>query len=91
MSDEIEIKEASATNAAEIIINQARPGGWMAWYRFGQTDFFNQVYEKPNNNMDRDYYRCPYPLFTSRDDAIDAAKYQLRGRGGEIRVVQVTL
>ena len=91
MSDEIEIKEAVAQKSVEMIIPEARPSGWMAWYRFGQNDSFSQVFEKPGVHMDRDYHRCPYPLFATRDDAVDAARYIMRGHGGEVRVVQVTL
>lgn len=91
MSDEIEIKEGSVTQTAEVIIAEARPVGWMAWYRYSPTDYFSQVFDTPSIKIDRDYYRCPYPLFPTREDAIDAARYNLRERGGEVRVVRITL
>lgn len=91
MSDEIEIKEGTAQAVCEVVITEARPSGWLAWYRYGANDTFMQAYDKPSGNSERDHHRCPYPLFPSREDAIDAAKYYLRGRGGEVRVVKVTL
>jgi hypothetical protein len=91
MSDEIEIKDGFAESAAEVHITAARPGGWMAWYRFSSTEYFNQVYDTPSLKLDRDYYRCPYPLFPTREAAIDAARHAMHERGGEVRLVKVNL
>lgn len=91
MSDEIEVKEAAAEPAVEVLITEARPSGWMAWYRCGPSDYFNQVYDPPSLKLDRDYYRCPYPLFPTREDAIAAGRHAMRERGGELRVVQIRL
>ncbi len=91
MNDEINISDSAATLAQEVIITEARPSGWMAWYRFSQSDYFNQVYDHAAASSARDYYRCPYPLFPTREDAIESARHCLRERGGEVRVVKVTL
>lgn len=90
MSDEIVVSEGISSKAAEVIITEARPQGWMAWYRFAPSEYFNQAYGNFDNSQ-RNYFRCPYPLFPTREDAIDAARAYLRERSGEIRVVQVTL
>ena len=91
MSDTIEIKEGQATQAAEVIITEARPSGWLAWFRFAPSDYFMQVYDTPSLKLDRDYYRCPYPLFPTKEIAIDAARHAMRERSGEVRIVKVTL
>lgn len=90
MSDEIVFSDGVATKAAEVYITEARPSGWLAWYRFGPSDYFLAAYGNFDNHI-RDSYRCPYPLFPTREDAIQAAREGLRERGGEVRVVQVTL
>ena len=88
--DSIEIKEVIASTPAEIIIREATPTGYMAWYRPNNTSYFNHVFGFKANEI-RDYHRCPYPLFETKEDAIEAAKYALHGSGGEVRIVKVTL
>ncbi len=90
MKDEIVVSEGISSKAAEVIITEARPQGWLAWYRFSQSEYFNQACGNFDNSQ-RNCFRCPYPLFPTREDAIDAARQNMRERGGEIRVVQVTL
>ena len=95
MTEAIEVKEASACEAAEIVITMARPSGWMAWYSSAQPDYTGGVmwmqatlfYDASNK---RDPYRCPYPLFETRQEAIDACAKSLPN-GGQIRVVKITL
>lgn len=88
--DSIEIKEGTSSAPAEVVIREATPTGYMAWYRPSNTSYFNNVISfKPNET--KDYHRCPYPLFETREDAIEAAKYALHGTGGEVRIVKVTL
>jgi hypothetical protein len=90
MSAEIEIKETKASPSAEVLIQEARPEGWLGWYRYSPTDSFSPVYGTVDMSQ-RDYHRCPYPLMYSREDVIDAARKALNGRGGELRIVKVTL
>ena len=90
MSDEIVVSQGVTSKAAEVLITEARPSGWMAWYRYSTSEYFMVAYGNFDNNQ-RDSYRCPYPLFPTREDAIEAARFSLRDRGGEVRVVQITL
>ncbi len=90
MKDEIVVSQGVVSKAVEVHITEARPSGWMAWYRFSPSEYFMVAY----GNFDhpaRDAFRCPYPLFPTREDAIDAARQGMLERGGEVRVVQVTL
>lgn len=87
----IEVTEGTATDAAEVVITAARPSGWMAWYRWSPDMYWNQVYPKPEHYTQRDYYRCPMPLLETREQAIEAAQYNLNGRSGELRLVKITL
>ena len=88
--NEIEIKEGIASKAAEVIVNQPKPSGWMAWYRLSPQTYFSQVY----GNFDyskRDFFKCPSPLFESREEAIAEARKTMKNEGGEIRLVKVDL
>ena len=89
--DEIVVSESIAASSVEVHITEARPAGFMAWYRYADHEYFNHVCYLPDQSLSRDYYRCPYPMFPSKQDAIEAAKFALHGRSGEIRIVQVTL
>jgi hypothetical protein len=88
--DVIEIKEGTASKATEVIINQPKPSGWMAWYRMSPQAYFSQVYGDFNYS-ERNFFKCPYPLFESRAEAISAAQKIMRNEGGEIRLVKVEL
>lgn len=90
MSDEIEIKEATALPSAEVLVQEARPEGWLGWYRSSPEVPFSMIYGTVDMS-NRDSYRCPYPLMHSREDVIDAARKALNGRGGELRIVKVVL
>ena len=86
----IEVKEGVAQKATEIIVNQPKPNGWMAWYRMSPQAYFSQVY----TNFDyakRDFFKCPAPLFESKEEAIAEARKAMRNEGGEIRLVKVEL
>lgn len=95
MTDAIEIKDATASDAAEIVITMAKPTGWMAWYSGASPDYTGgQYWMQATLFVDlqnkRDPYRCPYPLFETRQEAIDACAKSLPN-GGQIRVVKITL
>lgn len=95
MTDAIEVKDSTASDAAEIIITPARASGWMAWYSSANPDhtggyYWMQGYGAPDLNGKRDPYRCPYPLFETRQDAIDACAKSMPN-GGQIRMVKITL
>lgn len=95
MTDTIEIKDATASDAAEIVITMARPSGWMAWYSGSTPDYSGAQYWVQatipyDASHKRDPHRCPYPLFETRQEAIDACAKSLPN-GGQIRVVRITL
>ena len=88
--DIIEIKEGTSQTSVEVIVNQPKPSGWMAWYRILPQAYFSQVY----GNFDyskRDFFKCPPPLFESREEAIAEARKTMKNEGGEIRLVKVEL
>lgn len=90
MHDTIEIKEGFASAPVEVAIQEATPQGWMGFYRQNSGFSFSAIYDN-RTNYSRDGHRCPYPLFESREAVIEAGKAAMYGRGGELRVVKVTL
>ena len=95
MNETIEVKDASENAAEEIIIKTARPSGYMAWYSSATPDYTGGQYWMQatlffDASNKRDPYRCPYPLFESRQEAIDACAKSMPN-GGQIRVVKITL
>ena len=87
---EFEITEGTASKVVEVVVNQAKPGGWMAWYRMSTASYFSQVYGDFDFTR-RDFYKCPSPLFVSREEAVDAARKNMGNSGGEIRLVRIEL
>lgn len=87
----LEVTTGTATASAEVHVPQASPSGWMAWYRTDTNTYFNQVYPLTEHYTNRDYYQTPMPLFETREQAIQAAQHNLNGRGGELRLVKITL
>jgi hypothetical protein len=86
----IEVKEGIAQKATEVLINEPKPSGWMAWYRTHPHSYFSQVYTDFDFTK-RDFYKCPAPLFVSKEEAIAAARKTMGNQGGEIRLVKVEL
>ena len=89
MDDAIEVQDILASPVAEVIISESRPTGCMGWYRTHPSTTFSLVY--PTIDQNSDQYRCPYPLFPTREDVIEAAKRLSYGKGCELRIVRVML
>lgn len=90
MDDTIEIKEGTASAPVEVAVQEATPQGWMGFYRQNSSFTFSVIYDNRTNH-NRDSHRCPYPLFESREAVIEAGKAAFYGKGGELRIVKVTL
>ena len=89
MSD-IELTQATAKPAQTTLISPPEAAGWLCWYRSSPTTYWSQVYEHQANQI-RDYYRCPYPLFETREVAIESGRRCLGSSGGELKTVHIQL
>lgn len=92
MTEVIEIKELPVAKAAEVILPNAKAQGWMAWYAPGSVEspYWMQAYPGVEQIGARDPYRCPHPLFISREDALAACAKALPN-GGQCRIVKIEL
>ena len=92
MTEAIEIKELPAAKAVEVILPIAKAQGWMAWAgtATGESIYWMQVHAPFEPSGQRDPYRCPYPLFMSREDALSACAKALPN-GGQCRIVKIEL
>ena len=91
MNDDIEVKESVAEATIEVHVREATPQGYIAFVRPNNTGTYFQWVTGFEPNELRDYYRCPYPLFESKEKAMEAVKKYLSGNGGEARIIKVTL
>jgi hypothetical protein len=89
MTTEIEVTEGSASPPAKVLVQDAQAGGWLAWYRTNSQSTWSMVYDNNSANKTRDSYRCPYPLFATKEEAIEAGKQCFYGAGGELSLVRV--
>lgn len=85
----IEVKEVQVEHAAEIAVGPPKAAGWMAFCRPAAGGTWMQVYEQ-HPAPPRDFHRCPYPLFQTREAAIQAGQAQLPS-GGELRLAFIQL
>jgi hypothetical protein len=89
----ISIKE-SDVKASEVLIPAAKSSGWMAWYSINRNSagahYWSQAPCPYDPGTTRDPWRCPYPLFETRDAAIESCAKSL-ANGGTIRVVRIDL
>lgn len=95
MTSEIEVTELPPSAATEIVIQPAKAQGWMGWYSSATGDmqggqYWMQIYPSADAPNARDPYRCPYPLFETREAAVNAGAKAL-SNGGQLRIVKITL
>lgn len=89
MSD-IELTQGQTKPAQTTIVQPPEASGWMGWYRMGPTNSWSQIYDhRPNET--RDYHRCPYPLFETREALIESGRRCLGPQGGELKTVHIQL
>ena len=91
MNNDIEVKESVSEAPVEVHVREATPQGYIAFVRPNSTGTYFQWVTGFEPNELRDYHRHPYPLFESKEKAMEAVKHYLRGNGGEARIVKVTL
>ena len=92
MTPYIEVIEEQAV-VTEVILPQAKSEGYMAWYCISNPGFsgvWTQAYPGVEPIGERDQYRCPYPLFVTREKAIEACGKMLPN-GGTCKIVKITL
>jgi hypothetical protein len=90
MTNAIEVSEYSA-QAKEVILPMAQAEGYMAWTTSTQPPhYWQQAYMNPTEMGNNDPYRCPYPLFPTREIAIAACARALPN-GGICKIVKITL
>jgi len=82
------IEPATATDLQEVTVTPAVASGFMAFSRYQPGTGWNLVH--PDSTLTRDWLRCPYPFFPTREDAAHAIQKALPG-GGDGRVVFVQL
>ena len=88
----IEIIEAPAPTVTKLKVQLLKAQGWMA---FGASSvnapqMWMQVIPAFVNGQVRDTYRCPWPLFENRAEAIAAAEKTLPN-GGIVKLFKVEL
>jgi hypothetical protein len=86
----IELTQGTAKPAQTTLIQPPEASGWMCWYRMSPTTSWSQVYEYRFNHI-RDQYRCPYPLFETREDALESGRRCLGSSGGELKTIHIQL
>lgn len=90
MTNAIEVIEDSA-EAKEVIFPPAKAEGYMAWTTSANPPYYwQQAYMNPTEMGQNDPYRCPYPLFPTRELAIAACARALPN-GGTCKIVKITL
>ena len=82
------IEPTTATDLQEVSVTPAVAFGFMAFSRYQPGADWNLVH--PDPSLTRDWLRCPYPFFPTREDAAHAIQKALPG-GGDGRVVFVQL
>lgn len=77
---------------AEVRIPIAKPSGWMAFYcpSSSMPPYWMQVIPEIVQGTVRDVYRCPYPLFTTKDEAVEQAMKSM-SNGGTVKVFKIEL
>lgn len=90
MTNTIEIIE-DLPDVKEIILSQAKAEGYMAWATSTQPPhYWVQAYMNSTDMGQNDPYRCPYPLFPTRELAIAACTRSLP-HGGTCKIVKIVL
>jgi hypothetical protein len=89
MSD-IELTQGTTKPAQTTIIQPPEAAGWMCWYRSSQMTYWLQVYDHRTQET-RDNHRCPYPLFETRELALESGRRCLGSSGGELKTVYIHL
>lgn len=92
MSDDIYVEEDANPETQEIVIQSAKASGWLAWYspQTNSPQSWMQIVPPFDPSYNRDIFRCPYPLFREREEALDAGKKALYA-GGKIKLIKVVL
>jgi hypothetical protein len=90
MSNSIEVIEDIAI-ATEVILQPSKVEGYMAWTA-GQFPpyYWSQAYAGVEQPGERDPYKCPYPLFPTREKALEACTKALP-QGGTCKLVKIVL
>lgn len=92
-SPTIEVVEATP-KAAEHVVPVAKAAGWLAFHSPNPNADGTHCWQQATIPYDpgyvRDMYRCPYPLFATKQDALDSCAKSL-SNGGSIRLFRIEL
>ena len=90
----ITVVDAPPVVATEMRIPPAKASGYMAWYSTNVDVDGQHYWMQATNAYDalqtRDPYRCPYPLFATREEAIASCAKSL-SNGGTVKIVGIDL
>jgi hypothetical protein len=89
MSD-IEVSQGTTKPAQTTIVQPPEASGWLCWYRTSSTTYWSNAYDH-RIDQNRDYHRCPFPLFQTREDAIESGRRCLGSIGGELKTIHIQL
>jgi len=89
MTGEINIKTIEPT-IEEVCLPKAKSGGWTMFYRYPDSSYWMHGIPPFDSNGIRDTIRFPYPLFMSKDEALDEARKRL-AHGGDVKLFKVDL
>ena len=88
MSD-IEVIENETPQPVELHVAKAKAGGYLCFYSC-DSDYWMQCTPMHPVGVWSDTRRFPYPLFESKDDAIDTAKKYMPN-GGKVKLWRLEL
>jgi hypothetical protein len=84
----IEVQELDPQPTTEILIPPPKPEGWLAFYRWDSSAQWSMVSAPVAATYDR--FRCPWPLFPTKQEAALAGQASLP-QGGTLKIVKVIL
>jgi hypothetical protein len=87
MNEDIKISTQQLA-AEEVIVPEAQPSGWLLFYRYPNTRAWS--YGIPDYDGNRDTIRYPYPLFKTKDEAMNQARKSLP-HGGDVKLFKIDL
>lgn len=90
MTQDISISTVNHMQVEEAIVPQVKPSGWLLFIRYPNTMNWMYGYPDFDAGWTRDTIRWPYPLFKSKDEAMDKARKQLTN-GGDVKLFKIDL
>ena len=89
MTNDIELTEVPESAPTELLVQKPKAGGYLAFYTC-DGDYWMQACPMCPVGTWADTRRFPYPLFQTKDEAIEQAKKSLPN-GGKIKLWKIEL